>query len=318
MQALVLVVAALSFVELGCSRTVSPAVVDAGAPVESSSPGASAAASASAPTPSATADASVVAQLAPADVTFVDARHGFGWGDRCFAHYRAGELPQARAACDHGLALPDLDPGARPMLLYNEGLVAEKAGDLAAARTDYAQSLAARPAGEEGRAVVEKALVALGGMPPAPPAIRAPLECRAKGADGTVELFLDWNQNLATGWMRTVRATGSVVTRAVDAELYKGLVLVNPAGAPDPRSRIATEQTLPGKSLQVGDDKQPWLPCAAVSATPPPAATCSPGSIDSCGDCYEPCGTDADCKGKGTCQPIVCTHTAYGNGCVTP
>jgi len=56
---------------------------------------------------------------------------------------------------------------------------------------------------------------------------------------------------------------------------------------------------------------------APAAATPAPASTCAKGQIDACGDCYPPCDTDADCKLKGqTCQPIVCTHTSYGNGCL--
>jgi hypothetical protein len=295
-----------------CSKgSSSPAVTDAGgaAPGPNAAPAPS---SSSSPSASAPAASTVAPQLASADGSFVDARHGFGWGDRCFAHYQAGDLASARAACDRGLALPDLDPGARPALLYNEGLIAAKAGDVATARSDYTQSLVARPAGEAGRPVVEKALVALGGTPPAPAPVRSPLECSAKGAGGTFELFLDWTQNVATGWLRTTHTSGAIATQAVDAELYKGLVLVNPAGAPDPKSRIATEQTMPTKSLQVGDDKQPWLSCQA-SASP----ACTPGWIDACGGCYKPCETDAECNGKGRCQPVVCTHTPYGNGCVT-
>jgi hypothetical protein len=302
--------ALVSIVSCSKGSSSSPAATDAGgvAPGSSAAPAPSSSAAAA---PAAVAS-TVVPQLAPADASFVDARHGFGWGDRCLAHYQAGDLASARAACDRGLALADVDPGERPALLYNEVLIAAKSGDVATARSDYTQSLAARPAGEAGRPVVEKALVALGGTPPAPAPIRSPLECGAKGAGGTFELFLDWTQNLATGWLRTTHASGAIVTQAVDAELYKGLVLVNPAGAPDPKSRVATEQTLPTKSLQVGDDKQPWLPCQ-TSASP----ACTPGWIDACGGCYKPCETDAECNAKGRCQPVVCTHTAYGNGCIT-
>jgi len=58
---------------------------------------------------------------------------------------------------------------------------------------------------------------------------------------------------------------------------------------------------------------------AAPHPAPAPASTCAKGWIDGCGSCYPPCQTDADCKVKGqTCQPIVCTHTSYGNGCLAP
>jgi hypothetical protein len=43
---------------------------------------------------------------------------------------------------------------------------------------------------------------------------------------------------------------------------------------------------------------------------------CTSGWIDACGGCFQPCDADKDCKVKGeTCQPIVCAHTSYGNGC---
>jgi hypothetical protein len=100
------------------------------------------------------------------------------------------------------------------------------------------------------------------------PAKDGPLECRATGGGQTVELFLTWEGNVASGSLRTTQGDGGFATRAVKAELYKGLVLVNPAGAPDPGSRIATVQEPDGaagqngkKMIQVGDWRQPWLPC---------------------------------------------------------
>jgi len=58
---------------------------------------------------------------------------------------------------------------------------------------------------------------------------------------------------------------------------------------------------------------------AAPPPAPTPASTCAKGWIDGCGSCYPTCQTDADCKAKGqTCQPIVCAHTSYGNGCLAP
>jgi hypothetical protein len=54
-------------------------------------------------------------------------------------------------------------------------------------------------------------------------------------------------------------------------------------------------------------------------ATPAPKSTCTPGWIDECGSCYQRCEVDRDCKAKGlTCQPIVCAHGSYGNGCAPP
>jgi len=61
-----------------------------------------------------------------------------------------------------------------------------------------------------------------------------------------------------------------------------------------------------------GPPDPPSAPTAAKSK-------CTPGWIDECGGCYQPCSADRDCKTKGlTCQPIICAHTPYGNGCTTP
>jgi len=101
--------------------------------------------------------------LAPGDVGFADPRKGFGWGDRCFREIKEGKLGWARAACDRALALPEVDPKAKPALLFNEGLIAEKSGEEAAARGYFTQSLALRPPNDPGRAAVEKELVSVGG-----------------------------------------------------------------------------------------------------------------------------------------------------------
>jgi hypothetical protein len=87
------------------------------------------------------------------------------------------------------------------------------------------------------------------------------LECRAKSGTQTFELFVVWKDgNLSSGTLRTTPATGKPSTQAVTAEMVKGLVLVHPAHGPRDKT-IATEQTDPSKSLQVGDYKQPWMPC---------------------------------------------------------
>lgn len=99
------------------------------------------------------------------------------------------------------------------------------------------------------------------GAPVAAAAVRN-LECRAKNGNQTVELFVDWKDgNISSGSLRTTSATGTPTTQAITAEMVKGLVLVHPAGDRRGNKTIATEQTDPSKSLQVGDYKQPWLPC---------------------------------------------------------
>lgn len=95
----------------------------------------------------------LAAELAAEDADFVDANHGRGWGDRCYLHYKAGRLANAKAACLKGL---QDNPGvwAHGALLYNLGLIAEKVGDLRDAHAQYAESLAVRP----GNKTVEAAL----------------------------------------------------------------------------------------------------------------------------------------------------------------
>jgi hypothetical protein len=254
---------------VACSKAPPPTAED------TASPSSSVSAAAPAPSTSALAAASdgtdpKSPSLAPDDAAFTDARKGWGWGDRCVAELRAGKFGWARAACDRGLALPDLDPKARPPLLYNEGLIAKATGDLAAARTDFAQSLALRAPNDPGLAEVTKELKSVGGSvtPAEATAGDAPLECRAKDGGATVELFLAWEKNVAKGLLRTTADGGSLASRAVQAEMYKGLVLVNPAGMPDASQRIATEQTEGGKKIQVGDWKQPWLDCETRAGAP--------------------------------------------------
>ncbi|HEX6276494.1 MAG TPA: hypothetical protein VFZ53_25810 [Polyangiaceae bacterium] len=83
-------------------------------------------------------------ELAPEDVSFVDDRAGFHWGDRCYKHFKAGALPFARAACQKGLdAGPE--PKVRGAILYNLALVDEASGDGKAACEWLRQSLAVRP-----------------------------------------------------------------------------------------------------------------------------------------------------------------------------
>jgi hypothetical protein len=58
-------------------------------------------------------------------------------------------------------------------------------------------------------------------------------------------------------------------------------------------------------------------PSASAAPKAAPASTCPKGWIDECGGCYPRCEADRDCKTKGqTCQPIVCAHGSYGNGCL--
>ena len=99
-------------------------------------------------------------------------------------------------------------------------------------------------------------------VPPPAAAVMGSLECRAHGGGQTTELYLDWQQNIAKGSLRVITVGGGVTTKPVEAELYKGLVLVDPAGSPPPvTGKVATMQTDPKKTLQLGDYKQPWCAC---------------------------------------------------------
>jgi tetratricopeptide (TPR) repeat protein len=84
-------------------------------------------------------------ELAAEDQNFVDERQGFGWGDRCYKHFKAGTLKFARAACQKGLEAGP-EPKVRGAILYNLALVDEQSGDKKAACEWLRQSLAVRPA----------------------------------------------------------------------------------------------------------------------------------------------------------------------------
>lgn len=82
--------------------------------------------------------------LAPKDQGFVDGRGGAGWGDRCWINLKAGKLGWAKAECQEGMKLDPASPNPRASLLYNLGLIEKKAGNAAAARPLFEQSLALR------------------------------------------------------------------------------------------------------------------------------------------------------------------------------
>ena len=89
-------------------------------------------------------DAEPPATLAPEDEGFVDDHGGAGWGNRCFAHARAGRLESARAACHRGLAVRP-SPAIRGAILYSLAVIEEQAGDRDRACDWLKQSLEARP-----------------------------------------------------------------------------------------------------------------------------------------------------------------------------
>lgn len=83
--------------------------------------------------------------LAPSDDGFVDQRGGWGWGDRCWTHIKAGKLGWARAACLRGMYVADTNAQQpRASLLYNLGVIAKGARHYDQARSYFVQSLALR------------------------------------------------------------------------------------------------------------------------------------------------------------------------------
>jgi hypothetical protein len=124
------------------------------------------------------------------------------------------------------------------------------------------------PPGEQGTPASASASAAPLASIHTPPVATRPagnLECRAKAGDHPVELFLTWDKNIAKGTLRSIAATGQPQDTEVSAELYKGEVLVSPSAKKGP-PYLATIVQIPEvnqgkKSIQVGDFKQPWLPC---------------------------------------------------------
>ncbi len=254
---------------LGCSKPA-PGTSDA-APADSAPPAATTAPSGAPSGARAAANDGTDPKnpvLSPDDVGFKDTRKGMGWGDRCFTEYKAGKLGWARAACDAGLALPEVDAKARPPLLFNEGLIAKAAGDTAGARNYFTQSLTLRPADDPGIPLVEKELRSVGGTPP--PASNvipadAKLECKVKNGATVVELFVRPATSVAdsTGVLRTTAPAAPPVVKPVKTELYKGLLVVHPADSSDLSNVLATVSYDPSKTMQVGNGRhsEPTLPC---------------------------------------------------------
>ena len=187
-------------------------------------------------TPSAAADSPPVAAVATAPATAPmtttpapASTCAKGWIDGCGSCY-----PPCETDADCKVKGQTCQPIICTHTLYGNGCLAPESSSTASGGADAGTPVAA--------------------------AAPANLECRAKNGNQIVELFVDWKDgNLSSGSLRTTPATGTPSKQAITAEMVKGLVLVHPAG--NPRKTIATEQTDPSKSLQVGDYKQPWMPC---------------------------------------------------------
>jgi hypothetical protein len=89
----------------------------------------------------------VGSRLDPSDQGYGDPQRGLGWGNRCYAHIRAGRLEAARAACEMGLLLMPNASNAGA-LEYNLALVEERSGHRPEACARLGRSLAVRPHNE--------------------------------------------------------------------------------------------------------------------------------------------------------------------------
>jgi hypothetical protein len=89
------------------------------------------------------------------------------------------------------------------------------------------------------------------------------VECRAKTGTDAVELAVDWGQGggVGKGTLKTTKA-GKTESRAIKATLYKGIVLIDAPEEKNQAIHLGKMQEIDGKkTIQVGDDKAPRLPC---------------------------------------------------------
>lgn len=82
--------------------------------------------------------------LPTTDDGFVDNRGGQGWADKCWTNIRSKHWGWAKAECDQAMAMDPASPQPRASMLFNEGLIAQAAGDVEVARTNFLASLALR------------------------------------------------------------------------------------------------------------------------------------------------------------------------------
>lgn len=87
------------------------------------------------------------------------------------------------------------------------------------------------------------------------------LICRTSNRDqGTNELRLEWQGTSATGTVRTVAPSGEVSTQRVNAERYRGAIIVDEPGQQDLVSHVALVMPIDGKqTMRVGTGA--YSPC---------------------------------------------------------
>ncbi|AKV01444.1 hypothetical protein AKJ09_08107 [Labilithrix luteola] len=78
--------------------------------------------------------------------------------------------------------------------------------------------------------------------------------CRTSNRDdGTNELRLEWSGTSATGTMRTIAPSGEITTQRVNAERYRGAIIVDEPGQQDLVSHVAIVMPTNGKqAMRVG------------------------------------------------------------------
>ena len=143
MKRLVLVLALASLLGMGCRTRKKPVPAPVEHVVDAPPPRPKPVAP-TAPAPTLPGSDPLVPMLAPGDESFVDTRGGWGWGDRCWLNIKARRWGYAKAECDQGMRMKPASPQPLASLLYNEGLIAEAAGDLTSARADFEASLRLR------------------------------------------------------------------------------------------------------------------------------------------------------------------------------
>ena len=95
------------------------------------------------------------------------------------------------------------------------------------------------------------------------PAPAGKLACRTRtSADGTTELFLDWNGKVATGVLRRSAPSGMVYEQPVRAERYQGTIVVDEPSSEDLASHAAMVVEQNGKlHMRVGAPGSPVSAC---------------------------------------------------------
>lgn len=78
------------------------------------------------------------------EVGYLDKRGGRDWGDKCWDNIKARRWGWAKAECDEAMKLAPTNRTVRAQLLYNQGLIARQAGDIAQARQNFIESLRLR------------------------------------------------------------------------------------------------------------------------------------------------------------------------------